>query len=108
VKENHINDDSGAENVELQDIIEDLPSEDDQEPSVESEAKSKTSKTTQPKVVAPAKKAPEKVVEAPANYDDADYESDKLFAYDSNEQDDEDESVDDSNVSGSMLGKRRR
>jgi hypothetical protein len=44
VKDNHINDDSGAENVEFQDLIEDLPSE-EAEPS-ESDAKSKTSKGT--------------------------------------------------------------
>jgi hypothetical protein len=33
VKENHINDDSGAENVEVQDLIEDIPSEEEPEPS---------------------------------------------------------------------------
>ena len=36
------------------------------------------------------------------NYDDADYESDKLFAYDSNEEEDDDES--ESNVSSSVVG----
>lgn len=38
------------------------------------------------------------------NYDDADYESDKLFAYDSNEEEDES----DSNVSSSVVGQKRR
>lgn len=65
VKDNHINDDSGAEDVQFEDIIEDIPSENDNEPS-ESDAKSKASKTTQPKVVPTSKKASEKVQEVPA------------------------------------------
>jgi hypothetical protein len=49
VKDNHLDDDSGGENVEDKDLIEshDSPSENDIDQS-ESDAKSKTSKVTQP------------------------------------------------------------
>ena len=100
VEDNHINDDSAAENVEeVQDILMDLPSEEEEEPSVESKA----SRVTQPK---PQVKKPVEEVKPveKINYDDADYESDKLFAYDSNEEEDDSES----NVSSSLVGQKRR
>ena len=95
-----------AENVEeLQDILVDIPSDEEELPS-EVDKESKGSKTTQPKSGKSKQVQVEEVKQPPINYDDADYESDKLFAYDSNEE--EDDSVDDSAISGSMLGQKRR
>jgi hypothetical protein len=90
---------------ELQDILVDIPSDEEELPS-EVDKESKGSKTTQPKSGKSKQVQVEEVKQPPINYDDADYESDKLFAYDSNEE--EDDSVDDSAISGSMLGQKRR
>ena len=95
---------------EHQDILIDLPSEAEEEPSSEFDKGSKSSKISN-KVTQPnnnnktgTKKQAQQPEEKEVNYDDADYESDKLFAYDSNEEEDESDSA----VSGSMVGQKRR